>query len=299
MDDKNLHTGKMNLENYPEPRVPADAAWAEMKKILNPSLPGNPPFKSSRPFFRTLLPYAGAGLIIAAFMIYYFSGDKNTKEQELKTYSTRDTIQQVSLTDGMEVYLNNFTSIRETGAAGTEKTLKINGGAYFDFTKHRTGKQAEYRLYAGTLEIHPEAAVLYTSSDTGSGISSVHVQSGSATVEAGEEKIKLTAGESVEYNEKTKQWKNKQAVNVNLFGYATKVFEFNNAPLKEAAVLIENGYGVKIIFENTQLYNCRITTRFDNKTLKEILDIMAYTLNFNYHLDEKNNRATLTGNGCE
>jgi hypothetical protein len=80
--------------------------------------------------------------------------------------------------------------------------------------------------------------------------------------------------------------------------YAVKVFEFRNTPFKEAARSIEKAYGVKIITKNNSLDDCTVTTRFDNKSLEEILDILGYTLAFEYKIDKKKNQVIITGDGC-
>lgn len=74
--------------------------------------------------------------------------------------------------------------------------------------------------------------------------------------------------------------------------------EFSNTPFKEAAAFLENAYGVTIIVKNDAIYNCTITTRFDNKSLEEILDILGYTLAFEYKIDQTSNQVIISGDGC-
>jgi hypothetical protein len=82
------------------------------------------------------------------------------------------------------------------------------------------------------------------------------------------------------------------------FDYTNKVFEFSNMPFKDAVAYIEKAYGVKFIINNNKLYNCTITTRFDNKSLEEILDVLGYTLAFEYEIDKTKNQVTISGDGC-
>lgn len=77
-----------------------------------------------------------------------------------------------------------------------------------------------------------------------------------------------------------------------------RIFEFSNTPFKEATGFIEKAYGVTIIINNDKLYNCTITTRFDNKSLEEILDILGYTLTFEYSIDKNKNQVIISGDGC-
>jgi hypothetical protein len=80
--------------------------------------------------------------------------------------------------------------------------------------------------------------------------------------------------------------------------YTNKVFEFSNMPFREASAYLEKAYGVKFIVKNNKLGNCTITTRFDNKSLEEILDIIGYTLTFEYEIDKTKNQVIISGNGC-
>jgi ferric-dicitrate binding protein FerR (iron transport regulator) len=80
--------------------------------------------------------------------------------------------------------------------------------------------------------------------------------------------------------------------------YANKVFEFTNMPFSKAAAYIEKVYSVKFIIKNNKLDNCTITTRFDNRSLEEVLDVIGYTLAFEYEIDKTKNQVIISGDGC-
>jgi FecR-like protein len=77
-----------------------------------------------------------------------------------------------------------------------------------------------------------------------------------------------------------------------------KVFEFSNMPFSKVSAYLEKAYGVQFIVKNNKLDDCTITTRFDNKSLEEILDILGYTLTFEYEIDKTKNQVIISGNGC-
>ena len=79
---------------------------------------------------------------------------------------------------------------------------------------------------------------------------------------------------------------------------ANKVFEFSSMPFGKVAASIGKAYGVKFIIKNSKLESCTITTRFDNKSLEEILDVIAFTLGFDYEIDKTKNQVTISGDGC-
>lgn len=74
--------------------------------------------------------------------------------------------------------------------------------------------------------------------------------------------------------------------------------EFSNTPFIEVARFLEKEYGVTMIVKNETVNNCKVTTRFDNKSLEEILDILGYTLAFEYKIDERRNQVIISGDGC-
>lgn len=82
------------------------------------------------------------------------------------------------------------------------------------------------------------------------------------------------------------------------FDSANKVFEFSSMPFGKVAEYIGKAYGVKFIIKNSKLENCTITTRFDNRSLEEILDVIAFTLAFEYEIDKTKNQVTISGDGC-
>ena len=286
----------MNQKNYPDPDIPADEAWAEMKQLLHAS-PGNtPPRKIGKPNILSPFVYAGTGILLVAFATYFVLKQKPQKQQAAITFRSQNKPLKDSLSDGTIIFLDKNSSVDELTGTNKESAISIKGAAYFSGISNN---QKPQRIRVGSLKLMPTHAGIYLSFDSASMMSLVYVQSGTAEVEANEEKIKLNVGEAIQYNEKTKQIELKQKVNVNKFSYATMIFEFNDTPLQEAVESIEKAYGVTIEIENKKLYACRITTRFDNKSLKEVLDVMAYTLNFEYTLNEKTKRVLISGNGCE
>lgn len=79
---------------------------------------------------------------------------------------------------------------------------------------------------------------------------------------------------------------------------ANKVLEFSSMPLREVVDYIGKAYGMKFIIKNDKLGNCTITTRFDNASLEEILDVMGVTLSFEYEIDKTKNQVIISGDGC-
>jgi transmembrane sensor len=297
LSDKNLHSDKMNPDNYPEPDIPADEAWTEMNQLLDADSGPAPQRKTGNLFRGNLFLYAGAGLLLVMVAAYLLLSQKPVKQLPAKTLYSQEKPVKDSLPDGTIVFMDSYSTVNEFAGSNKEKLITINGAAYFQNMMHNN--EVSYRLRIGSIDVLPENASVYLSFDSALSVSSVTVNSGTAGLEIGGEKLFLAAGQTLQYDEKRKQIKSKQQADVNSFSFATKIFEFNDTPLEQAAKTIAKAYGVTIVIENKKLYNCRITTRFDNKTIEEVLNIMANTLDFNYELDVKKNKVLINGDGCE
>jgi len=295
LDDKNLHNA-MNFGNYPDPDIPADIAWGEMKK-----LPGYVPVsiqarKSARPLTGSYLLYVGFGLIVILGISYFLFPKKAPNIPDSVSYHSGGYTKKDSLPDGSTLFLDTNSDVRIVTTTGKESIITVTGAAYFEWNQAQA--HSKHHIKIGSLDVTSQQATLYVSFDSVAGAVSVQLESGTVMVETGETKLSLSAGESISYDEKAKHMGEKQKADVNLYSYATRIFDFTDTPLKVAAAAIEKTYGITILFENQKLYRCRITTRFDNKTLKEMLDIMAYTLEFKYYINEKSKQVFVTGYGC-
>lgn len=82
------------------------------------------------------------------------------------------------------------------------------------------------------------------------------------------------------------------------FDSANKVFEFTSMPFGKVAAYIAKAYDVKFIIKNSKLENCTITTRFDNASLEQMLDVIAFTLSFEYKIDKTKKQVIISGDGC-
>jgi ferric-dicitrate binding protein FerR (iron transport regulator) len=72
-------------------------------------------------------------------------------------------------------------------------------------------------------------------------------------------------------------------------------FIFKNATWAEIAKTLERTFNTDIEFENESIKNCHITATFNEKTLKEILEMIAMTQEFDYEIDQG---VMIKGQGC-
>lgn len=71
---------------------------------------------------------------------------------------------------------------------------------------------------------------------------------------------------------------------------------YNAVPVSEVVAEIERTYGIKVIFQNPLLSNCRITTDLKEGTLSQKLDIICKTIEANWAAQD--NYVAVSGRGC-
>lgn len=76
-------------------------------------------------------------------------------------------------------------------------------------------------------------------------------------------------------------------------------FSFNNTRLVDALAEIEKAYAVAVIIPPTGFDSCRITAFFDNKDLEEVINVLSFTLQFNFEVENDGKTYRIIGKGCE
>jgi transmembrane sensor len=301
LDKKKLHIKKADGKSLPKPDVPVENAWDNMKQLLQQS-PAAPAAESGSKIVKAkrFNPFvAGTGIVITVAVLTYVIATKKEHTRPPKLlYSSDSTPRADTLQDGTIAFLDTLSSIGVINQIDKGKLITLNNGGCY-FRQLNKNPDTPCQLKVGPVTIFPNNANMYVSIDTATATAIVQVQTGNAEIQLDGRKLQLAAGESMRLNTRTDVAHDKQKLNPNLFSYANKVFEFSNTSFKEAAGFIEKAYGVKIIVNNPKLYNCTITTRFDNKSLEEILDILGYTLAFDYKIDKKRKQVIISGDGCD
>ncbi|KAA0990719.1 DUF4974 domain-containing protein [Dyadobacter aurulentus] len=77
------------------------------------------------------------------------------------------------------------------------------------------------------------------------------------------------------------------------------ILDFKDTPLHEVLIILEKDYKVRFQFTDLDIRDCRITSRFENKSLEEILDIIAYTLKLEYKSVSGTDKIIIIGDKCE
>ena len=204
---------------------------------------------------------------------------------------------EILLPDGSKVWLNENSHLSyHKKMIGKERNVELAGEAFFDIVKNpeqpfvieaqqaRTevlGTSFNLRVMEGTLEAELsviEGKVRFTSSGN-------------------QEQTIALAGQKVRISSTGKFEKDVVAASSNDLAWKTRKLVFNNSNLKEVFTTLENYFNIKIVVDNSQIFNCHFTAEFDNPKLEKILEVLDRTLQLT-HI-QKSKTITIKGKGCQ
>jgi ferric-dicitrate binding protein FerR (iron transport regulator) len=196
------------------------------------------------------------------------------------------------LPDKTVTILNTHSTIKYPGRfADHERDVQLNGEAWFNVTRNH---QQPFIITTGPIKVKV-VGTSFNVRNAGQSIE-VAVKTGIVRMISAADSVAIHPGEKGIYDTLTKKLSLTATFNPNEIGYATKVFNFENATLKEIAGQLEKAYGITIVIKNEKLLQCTMSSTFDNKPIEYIFDVLAMTLNIRYQIVNKT--VYISGNSC-
>ncbi|MDR7127819.1 ferric-dicitrate binding protein FerR (iron transport regulator) [Algoriphagus sp. 4150] len=219
-----------------------------------------------------------------------FSPKESTKEEAPITTIQKQTLRgqksKFKLPDGTLVWLNSDSKLEFTSNfSDSLRKVHLIGEAYFDVAKD---PERPFQVITGSLST--------TALGTAFNINTFHkdrlnvaLVHGKVKVENKDtqEKILLSPGQRLQYI------KTKQKTLVDEFegdwvtGWKDGILHFKEAPYLEVIEELERWYGVNIQTTGSPTQSWNLTGRYNNESLKMVLDRMSYVERFEYEINEK------------
>jgi ferric-dicitrate binding protein FerR (iron transport regulator) len=208
---------------------------------------------------------------------------------------TRAAQQQVvhdTLPDRSVVILNSYARISHPPAfAAAEREVQLDGEAWFNVTPN---KAQPFVITTGPVRIK----VVGTSFNVRNSASQIEVavKTGVVRMLYNTDSITIQAGQKGVYHTTEHRLYLSNTYDINELAYATRIFNFENATLKNIAAQLEKAYGITVVIENEKLAACTLSSTFENKPLDYIFDVLSMTLNIQYRIVNKT--VYISGNSC-
>lgn len=268
----------------PEPLVlNVEAAWQKVNKKTQP--------KVISIFSAGVYKVAAAAVLFAVLGIWAVT---NFKSATTTVITAANEFKQVTLPDGSQVWLHEFTSLTySNNLSGSTRELSLNGLAFFDV------KRDESRPFIITTP-NGLVKVLGTSFEVNAfkqdTFERVTVKTGKVKFEnnAGNELVLTANKEGVLTNNGTAQETFVEANELVL--WHTHKLTFNNETMDKVAQKIARYYHVKVKFSNQSIINCHFTGSFDQPQLSQVLNALSKALQITYV--QETDVITFSGEGC-
>lgn len=273
------------------PSFSKSRAWQRLSASLD--LQPRPIVNNNRRFRWWMAAAVSAVVIIIAGYVFVTDRIGTTIEPEMTRVETHREFRFLELSDRSTIALHRNTQIRYPDAFDKTRRLVFvdQGEAFFNVT---TDSGRPFVVMANGVEITvigTEFDVRLQGPDT-----HVHVREGTVQVSTRAEIREFTMGMTATVDGATGAITVSDRPAGNLYSYATQRLVFDDAPLGEVIVDLENAYPNTLELKNPSLKNCRITATFYKDDIDKIVTLIAETLNLKVSRDGAH--FTLQGEGC-
>jgi transmembrane sensor len=234
-------------------------------------------------------------LFVTALSVYFLG--KYSESSTTPTYTARSTASgqkiTLTLTDGSVVRLNANSTLRfPEEFKGMKREVYLQGEAFFEVQKDSL---RPFIIHTG--DVHTQ--VLGTSFNIKTSVSQiiVAVATGKVKVTSGARTEFLLPKDKITYWLQDNYWKREKTDLERELAWKSNTIIIENKTLREAADILEKWYGVHISFENNAIKNCRITGKYKNESLENVLKAISYSTETKFTLKQK--EVMLYGKGCE
>lgn len=242
-------------------------AWSSVQKEFISKTKNTPKII---PFYRKFQNIAAAAvlLILATTAFFYLQKNLSKEVQYAQVVSTVQ-VQEVALSDGTKIWLNNNAKISyPTQFQGDTRKVTLEGEAFFEVAKNPnkpfviTTSHSTIQVLGTSFNVKDQSNRTTISVRTGK----VEVVSSSTS-----EKVVLTPRQSaIVTRDNIRQAALK---NENYLGWKTGIFKFTDANLSEVVKDLNTYYPKKIILKNKNI-DCNFTATFDQLSMQGVIQIL-------------------------
>jgi len=229
---------------------------------------------------------AAALLFLIVFTGINILETKNQEEWIIATIPP-GSVQKILLPDSSRVWLNSGSILQYPKKfSGQKRMVKlVEGQAFFDVTRD---EDHPFQVQSNKLVI----SVLGTSFDvkayTVESTAKVSVQTGLVNVRYGNNRsdkpVELSAGEYAMIQKKTGSV-TKELIQLDFIGsWIEGRLTFKNEPVESVLNALERKYNIKIEVGSDDILRQTVSIKVDNQPLKDILEVLQYTLGFEYDM---------------
>ena len=233
---------------------------------------------------RTLLYTLGIAASIAVlFTIMHVTNLFNVEDEPISNCGCEvfqtgpNEVKEIILPDGSQIILNGSSSIEyASNFDGDKREVGLHGEAFFDIAKE---PNRPFIIHTDNTETRVLGTSFGIRAMEYGGDVIVTVATGvvSFTSEKTKSEVKLNKGEQASYISKSEKIEKSEISDPNYLAWQTKILTFDDTPLSEVAMLIEEVYHIPVSVDPT-ISEMHLTARFEKLNIDELLQIVSLSL---------------------
>lgn len=233
--------------------------------------------------------------IAAVVLIGMFFYNQFSKPDSSVSIVTTTKPQTDTLSDGSIITLNKKSALLLSDKFNkNERRMALTGEAYFEVAHD---VERPFIVEIQNLEVQAVGTAFNIDNNSNPRFVAIMVTEGKVKISHKTAEYFAEKGQMAIYDSETEMINIKTEEDKNKLAYKTNQFHFDETPLRIALNQLSAGYDTNFLVNNKTLENCLLTVTFDNKSLDEILDIIALT--FSCTIEKKADGIILNGGKCQ
>jgi ferric-dicitrate binding protein FerR (iron transport regulator) len=217
-------------------------------------------------------------LILAIGAGIYFTNSPDILNRYTTTYSSADSLRELTLTDGSQVWLNKSSELMISASFGEkDRKVKLQGEAYFEVERNES---LPFIIDCYKSEVKVLGTSFNIKTDKAEG-TILNVKNGKVsfnTPVAAKKQFILTAGDMISLNKKGNTILS-HGQRVNYLAWKEGVFRFKDAELKTVLHDLSEFYGCDFQLKGEISDRKRLSGNFYTDSLEDILHVISLSLN--------------------
>ena len=193
----------------------------------------------------------------------------------------------VKLPDGSMVKLNSDSRISYLSNFGDQsRDIQLTGEAFFEVERDET---RPFKIFSGNLEVEVLGTSFNVNAYPDQQAASVAVRTGKVSVSNSAKTLGtvLIKQEKLIFSNANGSFSKQAISDAQLaYGWIDNYLSFNDLNLEEAMALISKWFDKEYVIMNKRNTNKQITAKFNNPSLKNVMENLAYSYEFKYEINE-------------
>lgn len=220
---------------------------------------------------------------LALPVVYYSIKNSNPAVLTI-SHSSDEGISSFDLPDGSRVFLNEGSDISYPREFQDDRTIKLQGEAFFEVMANPA---KPFKVHTGKVVVSVLGTHFNIKKLPGEAGIEVFVETGTVQLYDTESKNRLILSEGELGLSDESGIRMGELKNLNYLSWKTKKFVFDNEDISSVFRTLESAYHVKIITENLDVQNMRLTSTYMQQSIDAILETLCTAFGLNVERVDK------------